>query len=373
MKRYLLFFSLILAAACRQSYSPPAVANPPAYLVVEGVIENNGVDFTTFTLSRTVKLDTNLFQPETGATVMIEGTDNSARVLQDAGKGSYTAFLSGLDNSVSYRLHIHTASAKEYASDYIPVVTTPPIDSVGFKRVDNPAISDSGLQIYVNTHDPQNNTRYYRWEYLETWEFHSKYNASIKYDGNGGWNDYFPNDTYICWHYAVNNNILLGTSSQLAKDVIFQAPMVLIPLNSQQISVRYSIQVKQRALTKEAFNWWQIMQKNSEQIGSIFGVQPSVNRGNIRCLSDTAEQVIGYVSAGNTRAQRIFITPDQVQPWYYSPPCPDHVTSRDSLRFYVTIGDLPWYWDLFRSQLHVANAYCVDCSLSGTNARPSFW
>ena len=30
---------------------------------------------------------------------------------------------------------------------------------------------NGGIKIYVNTHDLENNTRYYDWKYEETWEF----------------------------------------------------------------------------------------------------------------------------------------------------------------------------------------------------------
>src|SRR3712207_6958843 len=33
----------------------------------------------------------------------------------------------------------------------------------------------SGVTIFVNTHNPENNTRYYRWEFDETWENRSVY------------------------------------------------------------------------------------------------------------------------------------------------------------------------------------------------------
>ena len=366
-----LTFLLLLLAACRQSYEPPAVAHPPNYLVVEGFIENNGTDSTYFTLSRTVKVDSSTFTPETGAKVYVEGSDNSFFRLTEVGNGRYGAPLTGLGGNTTYRLHIYTNDNKQYASDYVPLVQNPPIDSINWVRYDNDA--HQGVGIYANTHDPQNNTHYYRWSYEECWEFHSAFESHYNFVSGQGVVPLLDVTDYYCWKYNNSSNILLGTSTQLSQDVIYEAPVNFIPLNSQQIMMRYSILVTQYALTKEAFAWWQIMQKNTEQIGSIFGVQPSANPGNIHCLSDTSEQVIGYVGGGNTRSQRIFITNDQVQPWNYQTDCNELDTIGVSPTDLWYSGYLVYFIIRGSGRIYFSTKACIDCTLTGTNVRPSFW
>src|SRR5579871_2791248 len=128
---------LIAIAGCKQTYLPPAIANPPNYLVVEGFIENNGTDSTNFTLSRTVRLDSNAYTPEAGATVTLEGSDNSSYPLHETSTGKYGNFLGPLNTNATWRLHITTTSGKQYASDYVPLVYDPPIDSINWARTDN--------------------------------------------------------------------------------------------------------------------------------------------------------------------------------------------------------------------------------------------
>lgn len=339
--------------------------------MVEGFIENNGTDSTVFNLSRTIRLDTNFYSPELGAALTVEGTDNSSWELGEIGDGRYGAQLAGLiNNNTSYRLHIRTRSGKQYASDYIPLVKDPPIDSISWRRRDDPPYA--GIQIYANTHDPQNNTHYYRWTYGETWEFHSPFFATIKWDPVA--QDlvlYHPNIISVCWHYDSSATVLLASSTQLAQDLIYEQPLVIVPLNSQQITVRYSILVKQYALTKDAFDWWQAMARNTELIGSIFGVQPSANKGNIRSLTDTSEIVLGFVSGGNTHSQRIFITRDQVAPWLYDPGCPSIPDTPYGLQAFIDRGYLPY--DETSTFDLMSWPRCIDCTLTGTNIRPSFW
>jgi hypothetical protein len=364
------FFSLALAATlgCKQNYLPPVIANPPTDLVVEGFI-NNGADSTYFNLSHSYMLsDSTSATPELNAAVTVEGTDNSSYPLGEVANGQYGAQLPALNTSAQYRLHIITTANKQYASDYVPLLNNPPIDSINFIR------NNTGVTIYANTHDPTNAARYFRYEYQETWEYHSAYYASYLFV-NGALQTYSPNTIYTCWHGDISSQIILANSTQLGQAVIYEKPLVPIPPDAQQLSVKYSILVKQYALTQDAFNWWSIMQNNTENIGSIFGVQPSTDQGNLHCLTDTSEQVIGFVSAGNIRSQRIFITNDQVTPWIFEPECTEIQVAIDPIAIAAKYGEGYRPVDLTSNQqfLNMAFENCVDCTLTGTNIQPSFW
>ena len=362
----------IIAASlgCRQTYAPPAITNPPSWLVVEGFINNNGSDTTTFILSRTVPLaDSSAYTTETQATVAIEDSTGHQYPLTELNPGSYSYPPYPFNNNNKYRLHIFTTGREEYASDFIPLVGNPPIDSITWIRSDDPL--HLGVTIFANTHDPNNNTRYYRWACEQTWEYHVKYFTlwglvnNIPTSLNG-------DTAYICWRSDNTTTIDLASSTQLARDVISRAPLTLIPLNSQLLQIEYSTLVKQYALTQDAFTWWQTLKKNTEQIGSIFGVQPSANPGNIRCLSDTTKQVLGYVSGGNIQKQRIFITNDQVAPWTYVDDCIDSIVKPSDAAKFLARGYL--LYNLVNGPAYViSHNYCVDCTLTGTNKKPSYW
>jgi hypothetical protein len=363
-----LLIFLAAAVSCKQQYDPPTVANPPVFLVVEGFI-NGGPDSTFFTLSHTYRLnDTSTTTPELGATVTVEGNDNSSYTLPQAGNnGVYAAALPALNPNTRYRLHIITSNNKQYASDYVSVVVNPPIDSVNFLQ------NNAGVNIYVNSHDPSGKAQYFRWEYQETWEFHAAYYATLLFQNNV-LVDYYPNTMYTCWRSDNSSRIIIGNSTALSQDIIYEAPMVAIPRNDQQISIKYSILVKQYAITSDAFAWWSIMQNNTENIGSIFGVQPSTDQGNLHSLTDSTELVIGYVSAGNVTSKRLFITNDQVAPWRYTSDCDSITSHSDSLAYYAAQGYAPiGYVDALGTRVFLSFPKCVDCTLSGTNIQPPFW
>jgi hypothetical protein len=183
-------------------------------------------------------------------------------------------------------------------------------------------VQNGNVNLYVNTHDPSNSTRYYRWEYEETWKFHAKYYSAWVVDPTLG--GVVPRTTdqliYDCYAHNNSSHIVLNSTEKLAKDIVYQSPLIQIPLTSERVETEYSILVKQYAVTKEAFTFYQNIQRTSEQLGDIFSSQPTEISGNIHCLTNPAEPVVGYITVGTVQSKRIFVyhddLPGNVQPNY---------------------------------------------------------
>jgi len=188
---------------------------------------------------------------------------------------------------------------------------------------------------------------------------------------------------YFCWKNAASSKLILGNSTKLAQDVIYLQLLDQIPPNTQPIGILFSIMVNQYALTEDGYNFLTLMQKNTESLGSIFDAQPSVLKGNIHCLSNPNEQVIGFVSAGTLEQKRLFIYQSQIPDWRYYVSCslPDTIVGLDSgslIQFFANssyipieqhypMGGPPDGW--------VANVIsCADCRVQGgTTTKPDFW
>ena len=387
----ILIVILILFTGCKKLYTPPAITAPNSYLVVAGVI-NSGSDSTIIKLSRTVNLASNVSaNPVTGAALTVESDQGTQYQLTEAAQGTYIALNLNLDKSHKYRLHIKTAN-DDYLSDLVPVVTSPPIDSVNF------TIQGNGVNIYSNTHDPNNNTRYYRWDYLETWIIHPPFDSHFKSNGDTVLlRDFNTDDIYTCWITAGSSTIVLNSSAKLARDVIVNNPITFIPSTSEKLRVEYSILVRQYALTADAYSFWENLKKNTEQLGSIFDAQPSQINGNIHSTVNPSEPVIGYVSIGSVTTSRIFITNQQLPAWppeiaatsctlesclyeYYPP---GSKTPVNQVNEYINYNKGATYPLIPVDAISLpgsppigytaAERDCVDCTLRGTNKQPSFW
>ena len=370
---------LLLAIGCKEPYLPPIKSDQNSYLVVESYL--NGQGTTTLKLSRTYKLDDSTgVRPELNAIVQVE-SQSSGQVsrMDHKGNGIYETVLS-LTTTDKYRVKIITSNNKVYVSDFVDYKPTPAIDEISWQR------KNDGVQIYANTHDPQNKTIYYRWDYDETWEFHSPYDSRYDFEMTG-------RNTYVistrdqsinldsCWTTQSSTRVILGSSAKLERDVISLSPITFIPNGSWKLGVKYSILVRQYALTEEAFQYWQLLMKNTEQMGTIFDPQPSETVGNIHSVSDPNELVIGFISAGIIQEKRIFITNSELPNWNYVSDCEFGIirNSPDTLLYFLRGGnndivkeaELPWEPGTFGYM--IADIPCIDCRTKGANTKPAFW
>jgi hypothetical protein len=294
----------------------------------------------------------------------------------------YTNTRLTLNNSQQYRLYIKTKDGKEYASDYVTVRTAPAIDSVGWVR------ENGGLQLYINTHDPKNNTWYYRWTTDETWEFHSSYASSLDFNIDPvtkrihgvKWRrpDMLPDYTlFTCWKSENSTSLILGSSAKLSIDSIHK-PLVYIEPGSWKLSVLYSLLVKQYALSKEEYEYLSKMKSNTEETGSVFGHQPSELKGNIHCTTNALEPVIGYFGIANRQEKRIWINKSDVPDWRYYMYCESYIVTllpKDSSEYYsgfMPVAPVDYGPGGMESYLGVVPV-CVDCRIRGTNVKPSYW
>jgi hypothetical protein len=383
--KYIWFFIAIgsIFAACRKPYTPNVISTSNSYLVVEGVI-NSGADSTIIRLSKTVKLtahDTST--AVSNAVVTIEGESGGKYGLQQPypADGSYYIVGLNLDNTKKYRLRISTGD-NEYVSDYEVVKQNPPIDSVSYK------IAGNGLHLFASTHDPKNNTKYYRWAYEEAWRFHSKYNSGLIVK-EGQIVQRAPNENYYyCYGADKSGNIVLGSSAKLTQDVIFENPITVVPPTSEKLEIKYSILVKQYALTKEGYNFWENMRKNTEQLGSIFDAQPSALVGNIHNVANPNEPVIGYISVTNVQTKRIFIA-NNALPSGWSPDVDSYClidsalyknpkTNEDDVDKFIFKGGLVPIATILKDAYIIlgytaSSNDCIDCRVRGRIEAPVFW
>src|SRR4051812_9797221 len=176
MKRWCFLIVVpILFFTCKEAYNPPVSSPVTGYLVVEGFI-NSGNGVSTITLTRTTKLDDSVaIIYENEAQVKIEDEGGATYPLNWRNSGTYISDSLSLNQASKYRIHIKSVNGSEYVSDFTAVKNTPPVDSISWN------IENGGVQIYVNSHDPSNNTKYYQLKYSETWEFHSPYIKNLEY------------------------------------------------------------------------------------------------------------------------------------------------------------------------------------------------
>lgn len=97
---------------------------------------------------------------------------------------------------------------------------------------------------------------------------------------------------------------MIGSTEKLKEHLIINNKLLDVPVNEDRFTVLYSIQVQQRALSKEGYEYYLNVQQQNEEMGGIFTPQPSESQGNISCISQPGRRTIGYVGVYKTSLKR---------------------------------------------------------------------
>ena len=386
-KRYIIMLLLVIGGGVmlfQQCVEPftPEVRKYADLLVIDGTLTDE-LGTQTITVSRTSNYNESGFIPENGCSVTV--LDDQGNIFPYTGKGSgrYQAeFYQGdVQYGRAYMLRVISNDGKVYESDYQTIKPAPQIDSVTAVAETKITAEDPvglyGYQFYVNTSDPTGNTRYYRWSMEETWEYHAPFEVAFMYDGVLHANYSFPDDRSKCWKTMEVPGIYSATSRDIANDVLKNVKLNYVSTGTNRLKVRYSLLVKQYALSAEGYEFWSGLEKQTQESGGLYESQPYMIRGNITCVSNPGEVALGFFSASGVSQKRIFVDPPRH--YVYDLPClGDTITKRNPIEDYPK-SSYPVY--LFKIYLPhglflmaAAERRCFDClERGGTNIRPDFW
>lgn len=367
---------LALAAlldACIETFYPD-IDGQESILVVDGMV-TDAKGPSLVRLSRTFSYDDHSHPPEKGAMVIILDGNGMPHYLEEREAGSYytdtASFRAGAGGH--YQLQIILADGNTYQSDYVTLKKAPPVESfnVRYEQVETRDRGEviHGLQFYLNTYDPENETRYYRWEWTETWEFTVPMQAPDMAD------------RYHCWKSQASSSILIANTKHLTADRIIDFPLHFVSTESNRLRILYSLLVRQYAISPEAYEFWKTHEDLEENAGTLFDPIPAKVAGNIYNITDPGEQVLGYFEASGLATRRIFVSHDLI---------PENISIPSEFEFckFLVLEDpenLPYwlnagwifvdeYYDMNRRMVRLTNSpKCYDCTLTGSNERPGYW
>jgi hypothetical protein len=362
---------LFLFFACKEPFIYPASQKATTnYLVVDGFIQI-GDGSARIYLSRTHALDDSLPHiPENGATVSLSGSNSGFFSFYAAAGGVYQCDNLPADYSQTYQLNIRTFDGKEYISDTVTPIQSPEIDSIHWE------LNPPGIQISVTTHDAPGNSPYYRWTYAGTWEHRAKFESLLIYQNGGLQVRGSDQQIYKCWKTDTTTDLLISSSAKLKQDLIYEQPIKFIDQGADELSQLYTIIVYQNKLSRQAYEYWDNLKKNTELRGSLFDPQPSQVSGNMRCITDPNEPVIGFVSMGTITSKRIFISNAELAYWYFVYPyecgLPVDLNPSEAARlfgsgFYVPLSQ-------GTAGISATGEECGDCRYTGgSTTKPGFF
>jgi len=366
-----LITGFLIISSCITQFVPETDEND-TMLVVEGMITDQPGVYT-------VKLSKSLPLSSDGNTVVLTGcivniSDDNGNwtSLFETQPGTYVT--DGVFRGYvgrKYKLHINTnnpdLSYKNYESLLMEMKPVPLIDSLFYEKITTDVTLDGRpreqeCQVYLNTTDPDGICKHFRWDFSETWMFRLPYDV--------------PNR--ICWISNNSNSIFIKNTSVLSEDRIEKWPVNYISAKTDRLSKRYSLLVNQYSLNEDEYNYWEKLQNVTENVGSLYDITPVSIPGNIYCIEDPSEQVLGYFSVSAKTSKRIFIEDNFAGLAYLYDQCPsDTVFGHGPAPDGIGVS----YWLIIDNSFDFINPYkvytifkgCADCTIRGTNEEPSFW
>ncbi len=373
----LVFVLLATLLGCRTPYEPEVPATELRVLVVEGYLDTEGLK-SELKLSRTAPLGaSSAFIPELRAKVLLKSASGQVFPLTETGLGTYI-FERNIDEKQSYLLEIELSSGERYVSEGLQPIVTPEIIDAGFKR------DEEGVEVFVSTQGNANADDFL-WTFEETWIFRPRIRTTYIYvpELKNVRDQKQSEQTSLCFKTEPSPGILLETSSRFKDQVVFQKTITEIPTGDERIMERYSILVSQKGLASKDVPFWEILKKNTEDIGSIFSPLPSLIGGNIKSLDAAKSPVIGQVSLGVIRQKRIYINQVQVSPWNYLDPkfndCAigeEAILAKDYQAIFGNGAVVPTRPLMVGTTIvgyYPSSKRCTDCSLYASKLKPSFW
>ncbi len=395
MKKIVSYLALLLTiltiVGCTEPYALQT-NNFESALVVEATITNETKP-QEVKITRTFRFEDAAPTVEQGAQVTVTDSDGQQYdfELQDGIYVSTTAFAAAPGKT--YRLGIVTQEGQTYVSDAEQLTTVNPMQDV----VASVAIKDDkrGVAIRAKSFDPNNTSKYYRYEYEETYKIISPKWANqtaVLGPPNPGETratvDLIPKDpnTQVCYGTQKSNAILLSSSVGLGEDR--EDYLVrFVATDNYIISHRYSILVRQYIQSLAAYHFYKTLQEISGSGSLLSQTQPGFFYGNLRSLRSPNEKVIGFFDVSSVSSKRIFFNyadlfPREPLPPYYvdcenthfeycfDPMAPE--CNGAQLLITVQYNSL-LYYSGSEPSFDFVPPPCGDCTTFASNVIPSFW
>lgn len=370
----------LFMVSCIDKYEPDLDGFQQLLVVDGGVFDGEG----PFTIKLSMSTDVYMprQKPVSRAYVTIEDNQGNSYVLNETADGLYSSDGSGLIGTPgnSYRLNITSFEGKHYQSNYEILRPSVPIDALTYKlefhKDERYPYQLAGYQFYLNTSLPSDTNRFYMWRFVKTYEYHSEFLADAYYKGRI-YEFPKPDSLQVCWKTEnVKKIITLNTNNILNLD-LQNFPLNFVNTEGRELSVRYSQLTEQLSLNEDAVRYYKTIEEGNGEQGSLYTQQPYQVLGNVHCIDNTDETVLGYFLVAGKTAVRLFAAPPEVEFHYY-----EFVLTADDYRNMRFIKySSPAIWPIYLTTGNSGNPSlawpsqeCIDCrQRGGTLSKPEFW
>ncbi len=279
-------------------------------LIVEGGIDTNFGPHT-IALSTSAKFGSvfdGFVAPVKKAIVFVRGQNGTNTFLIEVEDGIYetpTSFKGEVGSA--YSINIKTRNGGHYISIPEKIVAVPAIESLTFEfsSIAKPKSgSKSGIIVSSNFRDPENEQNFYKWDYEGTFKFIAF--PELYTDPETGQPAPKP-CCKECWFSETNTKTVSILSDRNVNGGMISTPVAFIEDDGLRFHDKYLVRIKQQSLSKEAYEFFKILDSQLSISGDIFDPPPATIRGNISSINNPEEEVIGFFTAKDISVDAIFL------------------------------------------------------------------
>jgi len=367
--KIIILFLSAAAASCISQFTPEIVSQND-YLTVNGLVTDENRRYSII-LGISHPLDeTSADKPAVKARVSVSDDLGNSYNFTEKSPGKYISDSTVFTGQTgrSYVLNIEY-NGKQYSSSLSALKSVPPIDSLGHEIFDR-EINASGetekaTRITLSTLDPAGRCHYFRWAFEETWEMNLPFNL-------------LPREKRICWVTELSHDILIANTEALSEDRITNFLLTTFNNSTERGMYKYSMIVKQYSVSSEEYEFWDKIRTMSQNTGGLYDVTPVSVTGNIQCITDPSEIVLGFFSVSGVSYKRIFIKKPLPFRDLYTDKCVEgYITPNSSppgLGTVFFVLSATSYPDSDRQAWTItSNIGCTDCSYTGSKIKPDYW
>lgn len=393
MKRTTPYFASLIAAVCiltgcTEQYALQTNTFEDA-LVIEATLTNE-LKKQEIKIMHTYRLEDQGPRMESGASVYVTDDLNVQYDFVENGDRYVSTQDFAAEPGRTYRLNIVTAQGRRYHSSGEMLTTINPMQEIV------PTVmaknGERGVGLVVKSYDPSNSSKYYRYEYEETYKVIAPMwddeRAIVVSDSSGQGIALIPRtgESKTCYGHQVSGGIIQTTTNTLSEDRI-DFPVRFISNQNYIITHRYSIMVRQYVQSLAAYTFYKTLNEMSGSGNLLSQQQPGFFYGNMSSADNPNEKVLGFFEVASVSSQRIFFNYEDLFP---GEPLPPYYTNCD-IRYYkfcfdpedpdckgaallssISSNSLLYFDDSGLLYMMVPPP-CGDCTTISSNIRPSFW
>ncbi|PKP53564.1 MAG: hypothetical protein CVT92_03755 [Bacteroidetes bacterium HGW-Bacteroidetes-1] len=372
-------FLVILAISCVKPFSPNIESDKENKYVVSGKISSIG-GWQEVSVSMSSPIDEPEFIPVFGCQIRILDNNGNSFLLEEGDAGNYRIWIGeeNLSPGTSFKVEVYTPDGMVIESTYDTLVQGPALDSVYYHieevATTIPTVFMQGMQFYVDLNATGFDSKYYKWEIIETWEYHAAQPAENYYDGS--FHQIIPPDysNKICWMTSLVKNVYTISTNNLSQNAYQQYPLHFVDGHTSRLGIYYSILVKQQTLGEEAYNYWEKVRINSTEQGGLYEKQPVAIKGNLKNKTNPEKEVLGFFYVASESSKRLFYSDIYGITLTFTDFCNEEFLGRKGWLEYKPSEYPVYYYINQQRQLKILNTECVDCRLiGGTTTKPVFW